>query len=198
MTVLKSQSMFHLSAGDRWSEVGGPCVRGSSECFAGTPEFRAEAVAASLRRAGRPLSFKLAVRDSWEHANEKGLPLLGVIPAVIEQISPSRLHLCLWEATLIRIALSNKTAAARALQARNHGCKYRCGMQTESSWLHCEDWHDRTSITALHAGLTHLRQNPSLLLWDLCCCLSFLSTLRQIYCSGSCLTRCVPLLNGVA
>ena len=77
------------------------------------------------------------------------------------------------------VAHSNKTAAARALQARNHGCKNRCDMQIKSSWLHCEDWHDSTSIAALHAGLTRLGQPPSLLLWDLCCCLSFLSTLRQ-------------------
>ena len=55
-------------------------MRGSSECYAGTPEFSAEVVAACLRRAGRPLSFKLAVRDSWEHANKKGLPLLGFDP----------------------------------------------------------------------------------------------------------------------
>ena len=60
-----------------WSEVGGPCVRGSSECF---PVTGVNAVAASLRRAGRPLSFKLAVQDTWGHANEKGLPLLGFVP----------------------------------------------------------------------------------------------------------------------
>ncbi len=63
-----------------WSEVAGPCVRGSSECFAGTPEFLATAVAASLRRAGRPLSFRLAVRATWEHAFENNLPLLGMDP----------------------------------------------------------------------------------------------------------------------
>ena len=55
-------------------------MRGSSDCFAGTPVTMPEPVAASLRRAGRPLSFKLAVKATWDHANEHGLPLLGVDP----------------------------------------------------------------------------------------------------------------------
>ena len=61
-------------------ERGRQPLRGSSECFAGTPVTRPEALAASLRRAGRPSSFKLAVKDSWGHANEHGLPLLGMDP----------------------------------------------------------------------------------------------------------------------
>ena len=50
----------------------------------------------------------------------------------------------------------------------------------------------------VQAGQIPMGQTPSLLLWDLCCCLSFLSTLRQICLSGSWLTRCEPLLNGIA
>ena len=122
--------MFHLSAGDRWSEVGGPCVRGSSECFAGTPEFRAEAVAASLRRAGRPLSFKLAVRDSWEHANEKGLPLLGVDPC-------SHLADIPFQAPLVPVGGDFKFAshAATRLQLPGH---YRQGPMAASIAVVCK------------------------------------------------------------
>ena len=55
-------------------------MRGSLECFVGNPDTGVHAVAASLRRAGRLLSFKLAVQDTWGHAQENDLPLLGVDP----------------------------------------------------------------------------------------------------------------------
>ena len=186
-----------------WSEVTSPCVRGSPECFAGSPVTMADAVAASLRRAGRQLSFKLAVQDTWGPANEKGLPLLGVDPCSHRVDVP-------FQAPPVPVGGVFKfgSHSATRLQLPGHyrqapraaffnGCKHCCGMRMESSWLHCENWHSSASIAALYAELTHPRQTPSLSLWDLCCCLSFLSTLRQIYLSGSCLTRCVPLLIGV-